>query len=110
MPQRAREALDIVSSSIETRAGVAANLGKTRVYYRAGGPAPPAIDALGAGAWRGDADETERGFACSARKLAFGDGSICQRYLAPSQSPNRAREIVNKVCFVASACFAAEAC
>ena len=58
---RAREALDKVSSSIETRAGVTANFGKTRVYNRAGGPAPPGIAALGAGLWRGDADETERG-------------------------------------------------
>ena len=40
---RAREALAVVTSSIETRAGVTANLGKTRVYNRDGGPAPPGI-------------------------------------------------------------------
>jgi len=61
-PARARESLDVVTTSIETRAGVAANLGKTRVYNRAGGPAPPGIAELGAGVWRGDARETERGF------------------------------------------------
>ena len=47
-PARTREALDVVTSSIETRAGVAANLGKTRVYNCDGGPAPPGIAELGA--------------------------------------------------------------
>ena len=61
-PARSREALDVVTASIETRAGVAANLGKTRVYNRAGGPAPPGVAELGAGVWRGDAPEEERGF------------------------------------------------
>ena len=61
-PSRAREALDVVTSSIETRAGVTANLGKTRVYNRDGGPAPPGIAELGANVWRGDAPEAERGF------------------------------------------------
>ena len=42
-PARAREALDIVTTSIQDRVGVAANLGKTRVYNRAGGPAPAGI-------------------------------------------------------------------
>ena len=65
-PARARESLDVVTTSIETRAGVAAILGKTRVYNRAGGLAPPGIAELGAGVWRGDAHETERGF------VAFG--------------------------------------
>ena len=41
---------------------VAANLSKTRVYNRDGGPAPPGIAELGANVWRGDAPEAERGF------------------------------------------------
>ena len=61
-PARAREALDAVASSIEARAGVAANLGKTRAYNRHGGPAPPGIAELGASVWRGDAPEAARGF------------------------------------------------
>ena len=61
-PSRAREALDVVTSSIETRAGVTANLGKTRVYNRDGGPAPPGIAELGANVWHGDTPEAERGF------------------------------------------------
>ena len=59
-PARSREELDVVTASIETRAGVAANLGKTRVYNRAGGPAPPGVAELSV--WRGDAPEEERGF------------------------------------------------
>eukprot|EP00439_Symbiodinium_sp_Y106_P010376 s2888_g1.t1 len=46
-PARSREALDVVTASIETRAGVAANLGKTRVYNRAGGPELGAGVSLG---------------------------------------------------------------
>ena len=37
VPNRARAALEAVSSAVEELAGVAANLGKTRVYNRAGG-------------------------------------------------------------------------
>ena len=68
-PARARESLDVVTTSIETRAGVAAILGKTRVYNRAGGLAPPGIAELGAGVWRGDAHETERGFVALATPI-----------------------------------------
>ena len=68
-PSRAREALDVVTSSIETRAGVTANLGKTRVYNRDGGPAPPGIAELGANVWRGDAPEAERGFVALGTPL-----------------------------------------
>ena len=42
-PARARETLDVVTTSIQDLAGVAANLGKTHVYNRAGGPAPRAL-------------------------------------------------------------------
>ena len=42
-PDRARPAFDIVSRAIEGHAGVAANSGKTRVFTRAGGPAPPGV-------------------------------------------------------------------
>ena len=61
--RRAREALDVVTSSIETRAGVTANLGKTRV------PASPGIAELGANVWRGDAPEAERGFVALGTPL-----------------------------------------
>ena len=44
------------------RAGVAANLGKTRVYNRAGGPAPTGIAELGEAVWTGSAPEAARGF------------------------------------------------
>ena len=66
---RAREALDVATSSIETRAGVTANLGKTRVYNRDGGPAPPGIAELGANVWRGAAPEAERGFVALGTPL-----------------------------------------
>ena len=62
VPNRARAALEAVSSAVEELAGVAANLGKTRVYNRAGGAAPPGISELGPEAWRGDKPLPERGF------------------------------------------------
>ena len=43
VPNRARAALEAVSSAVEELAGVAANLGKTRVYNRAWGAALPGI-------------------------------------------------------------------
>ena len=43
VPNRARAALEAVSSAVEELAGVAANLGKTRVYNRAATAAPPGI-------------------------------------------------------------------
>ena len=62
VPNRARAALEAVPSAVEELAGVAANLGKTRVYNRAGGAAPPGISELGPEAWRGDKPLPERGF------------------------------------------------
>ena len=50
-------------------AGVAANLDKTRVYNRDGGPAPPGIAELGANVWRGDAPAAERGFVALGTPL-----------------------------------------
>ena len=58
-PTRAREALDVVTSSIETRR-----------------PAPPDIAELGASVWRGDAPEAERGF------VALGTPLGHPRYMA----------------------------
>ena len=46
-------ALEAVSSAVEELAGVAAKLGKTRIYNRAGGAAPPSMSELGREAWRG---------------------------------------------------------
>eukprot|EP00439_Symbiodinium_sp_Y106_P049295 s4094_g6.t1 len=62
-PARGREALDIAMSMIQDRAGNAANVGKTRVYTRAGGPAPPGIAELGDRVSTGNAPEAERDFS-----------------------------------------------
>ena len=62
-PSRARDQLDAVTATIEREAGVAANLGKTRVYHARGGPPPPGIRELGEEVWRGDKPPAERGFA-----------------------------------------------
>ena len=62
-PSRARDQLDAVTATIEREAGVAANLGKTRVYHARGGPPPPGICELGEEVWRGDKPPAERGFA-----------------------------------------------
>ena len=51
-PSRARDLLNAVTASIEREAEVAANLGKTRVYYAHGGPPPPGIRELGEDVWR----------------------------------------------------------
>ena len=58
-PSRACGRLDTVTSIIEREAGVAANLGKTRVYNARGGPAPPGISDLGV--WHGDKPPAEQG-------------------------------------------------
>lgn len=52
-PDRAREAFDTVARAVEGHAGIASNLGKARVYNRAGGAAPPGVAALGPEVWRG---------------------------------------------------------
>ena len=61
-PARAREAFDTVARAVEGHAGIASNLGKARVYKRAGGAAPPGVAALGPEVWRGDRPPPERGF------------------------------------------------
>ena len=61
-PSRARDQLDAVTATIEREAGVAANLGKTRVYHARGGPPPPGIRELGEEVRRGDKPPAEREF------------------------------------------------
>ena len=46
-PERARQAYDLVTHTVELHAGVAANQGKTRVHGAARVPAPPGIEELG---------------------------------------------------------------
>ena len=55
VPNRARAALEAVSSAVEELA-----VGKTRVYNRAGGAAPPGFLELGPEAWRGDKPPSAR--------------------------------------------------
>ena len=63
---RSRSLFDVLTSSIETWAGVAANLGKNRVYNRAGGHAPPGISARGPGmSPRGNAPRPACGFVAT---------------------------------------------
>ena len=61
-PSQARVRLEAVTGTIERQAGVAANLGKTRVYNAQDGPAPPGISELGADVWCGDKPPSERRF------------------------------------------------
>ena len=56
-PARAREAMDVVTAAHK---GIAANLGKTRVFNFKGGPAPALVADLGPDVWRGD-PPSERG-------------------------------------------------
>ena len=60
-PARARPALDDVTRTVEQHAGVAANLGKTRVYRAAGGPPSPGVEELGPDVWcGGDSEPSSR--------------------------------------------------
>ena len=58
---RAREAFDTVANAVYRGAGVRANLGKCRVWSRAGGKAPEGIAELGPDVWRGDRTADARG-------------------------------------------------
>ena len=71
-PDRARPAFDIVSRAIERHAGVAANSGKTRVFTRAGGPAPPGVETLGPDMWRGG-DSPECGLVALGAPIGSAD-------------------------------------
>ena len=76
---RARAALDDTTAIVEARAGVAANLGKTRVYRMAGGPPPPGIAELGPDVWCGVADAADRGFV--ALGVSIGSADFVRRRL-----------------------------
>ena len=60
-PTRSRAAFDTATASVEAHTGIAANLGKTRVFNFSGGPAPPGVRDLGDDVWRGDKPLLERG-------------------------------------------------
>ena len=53
--------MDVVTGAVEEHTGIAANLGKTRVFNFAGGPAPALVAYLGPDVWRGDLPPSERG-------------------------------------------------
>ena len=59
-PERARAAFDVVTTALREHAGVDADLGKCRVWNRAG-DLPPRIQELGPEVWRGDKPADERG-------------------------------------------------
>ena len=61
-PTGARAALVLVTGMVETHTGISANLGKTRVFNYAGGPAPPGIADLGPDVWCGNRPPQQRGF------------------------------------------------
>ena len=50
------------TATIEREAGVAANLGKTRVYHARGSSAPPGMHELGEDMWCGDKPPAQHGF------------------------------------------------
>ena len=60
-PSRVRATLDTTVHAVETRCGIASNLGKTRVTAAEAGPAPPGIAELGDEVWRGDKPDAQRG-------------------------------------------------
>ncbi|CAE7415332.1 CPY1 [Symbiodinium sp. KB8] len=74
-------ALDDVTRTVERHAGVAANLGKTRVYRASGGPPPPNVEALGPDVWcGGDSEPASCGFV--ALGVPIGHTEFMRRSLA----------------------------
>ena len=69
----ARRALDTVTGAIAAHCGIAANLGKTRVFNFAGEPAPGNIAALGDGVWRSDKATHERGLVVLGTPIGHSD-------------------------------------
>jgi hypothetical protein len=59
-PERAKEAFEVVRESLREHAGVEADLGKCRVWNRAG-DVPPGVEELGPEVWRGDKPLEKRG-------------------------------------------------
>ena len=87
-PARAREAMDVVTGAVEAHTDIAANLGKTRVFNFAGGPAPALVADLGPGVWRGDLPPSGRGFVALGTPIgtaeytrAWGDERLAQEAL-----------------------------
>ena len=68
-PTRARAPMDLVTGTAEAHTGIAANLGKTRVFNNAGGPPPPGVAALGSEVWRGERPPQERGFVALGTRI-----------------------------------------
>ena len=64
--ERARIVLDSTTRHVEERAGVSADLRKTRVYSATPGPPSPGIAELGPDVRRGDKPPAERGFLASS--------------------------------------------
>lgn len=65
-PSRVRATLDTTVHAVETRCGIASNLGKTRVTAAEAGPAPPGIAELGDEVWQGESPR------CQVRWAAWG--------------------------------------
>ena len=80
-PARARLALDDVTRTVGRHAGVATNLGKTRVYRVSGGPPPLDVEALGPDVWcGGDTEPATCGFV--ALGVPIGHAEFMRRKLA----------------------------
>ena len=76
-----RPALDDVTRTVEQHAGVAANLGKTRVYRAAGGPPPPGVEELGPDVWcGGNSEPATRG--CVELGVPIGHADLIHRKFA----------------------------
>ena len=70
---RAKPALDVVATRVEEHCGIASNVGKTRIYNTAGGPAPRGVAELGEEVWRSDRPLPERGFTALGVPIGHGD-------------------------------------
>ena len=70
---RAKPALDVVATRVEEHCGIASNVGKTRIYNTAGGPAPRGAAELGEEVWRSDRPLPERGFTALGVPIGHGD-------------------------------------
>ena len=86
--------MDVVTGAVEAHKGIAANLGKTRVFNFAGGPAPALVADLGPDVWRGDLPPSERGHVALGTPIgtaeftsAWGDERLAAEEAVLQQLP-----------------------
>ncbi len=77
---RAGEAYELVAGHVERHAGVQSHTGKLRASCKAGGPAPPDLQAISAEAWTADRPDDLNGLVVLGTPL--GKPAFVQKHAA----------------------------